>query len=88
MKSCVLSLLRKIETDGAALLSNGRQFHIAGEAQRKARDSIFVKDEHGSSCLSLAEDLSASRNILLVVRDLRYVGSPDSRSSYVKLTIL
>ena len=47
-----LSLLQKIETDGAALISYGRQFHIAGAAQRKARDPIFVRDEHGSSFLS------------------------------------
>ena len=41
--------------------SYGRQFHIAGVAQRKARDSILVWDEHGSSCLPSAEDLSARR---------------------------
>ena len=83
MKWCVLSLLRKIETDDAALMSYGRQFHIAGAAQRKARDPIFVWDEHGSSCLSSAEDLSARRKILLVMRDLGCVGSRDSRSLYV-----
>ena len=83
-----MSLLRKIETDGAALMSYGRQFHIAGEAQRKARDSIFVADEHGSSCLSSTEDLSERRKVLLVIRDLRYVGSPDSRSLYVKVSTL
>ena len=32
----------KIATDGAALMSYGRQFHIAGAAQQKARDLIFV----------------------------------------------
>ena len=55
LKWCVLSLLRKIETDGAALMSYGRQFHIAGAEQRKASDLIFVWDEHGSSCTSSAE---------------------------------
>ena len=34
-----LSLFRKLETDGAALMSYGRQFHIGGAAQRKARES-------------------------------------------------
>ena len=38
-------------------MSYGRQFHIAGAAQRKARDPIFVWDEHVSSYLSSAEDL-------------------------------
>ena len=65
-----MSLLRKLETDGAALMSYGRQFHIAGAAQRKVRDPIFIWDEHGSSCLSSAEDLNARRKILLVIRDL------------------
>ena len=69
-----MSLLRKIETDGAALISYGRQFCIAAAAQRKARDPIFVWDEHGSSFLSSAENLSARRKILLVMRDFRYVG--------------
>ena len=82
-----MSLLRKLETDGAALMSYSRQFHIAGAAQRKARDPIFVWDEHVSSCL-LAEDLNARRKILLVMRDLKYVGSPDSRSLYVKVATL
>ena len=59
-----------METDGAALMSYGRQFHIVGAAQRKARDPLFVWDEHGSSCLSSAEDLSARLKILLVIRDL------------------
>ena len=54
----------------------------------KARDPIFVWDEHGSSCLSSAEDLNARRKILLVIRDLRYVGSLDSRSLYVKVATL
>ena len=76
------------ETDGAALISYGRQFHIAGVAQRKARDPIFVWDEHSSSCLSLTEDLSARQQILLVIRDLRYVRSSDSRSLYVKVATL
>ena len=45
-------------------MSYGRQFHIAGEVQRKARDPIFVCDEHGSSCLSSAEDLNGtSKNL-------------------------
>ena len=67
-------------------MSYGRPFHIVGAAQRKARDQIFVRDEHGSSYLSSAEDVSARRKILLVIRDLRYyVGSPDSRSLYVKV---
>ena len=88
MKLCVLSLLRKIETDGTALMSYGRQFHIAGAAQRKARDPIFVWDKHGSRCLSSAEDLSARRKILLVIWDLRYVGSPDSRSLCIKVAAL
>ena len=83
-----MSLLQKIETDSAALISYGRQFHIAGAAQRKARDPIFVRDEHGSSFLSSAEDLSARRKILLAMRDLRYVGSSDSRSLYVKVATL
>ena len=83
-----MSLLRKIETDGAALMSYGWQFHIVGATQRKARGPIFVWDEHDSSCLSLAEDPSTSRKILLVIRDLRYVGSPDSRSLYVKVATL
>ena len=83
-----MSLRRKIETDGADLMSYGRQFHIAGAAQRKVRDSIFVWDEHGSSCLSSAEDLSARRKILLVIRDLRYAGSPDCRSLYVKVATI
>ena len=61
---------------------------IADATQRKARDPIFVWDEHGSSCLSSAEDLSARRKILLVIRDLRYGGSPDSRSLYVKVATL
>ena len=34
IKMCVLSLLRKIETDDAALISYGRQFHIAGASSR------------------------------------------------------
>ena len=59
----MLSLLRKIETDGAALMSYGRQFHTAGATQRKARVPVFVWDEHGSSCLSSAEDLSARKNL-------------------------
>ena len=63
-----MSLLRKIETDDAALMSYGRQFHIAGAAQRKARDLIFKWDEHGSSCLSSAEDFSTRRKILLVIK--------------------
>ena len=67
-------MLRKIETDGAALMSYGRKFHIAGAAQRKVRDPIFVWHEHGASCLSSAEDLSARRKISHVIRDLRYVG--------------
>ena len=71
-----------------ALISYDRQFHIAGAAQRKARDSIFVWEEHVSSCLSPAEDLSPHRKILLGMRDLRYGGSPDSRSLYVKVAIL
>ena len=83
-----MSLLRKIETDGTALMSYGGQFHIAGAAQRKACYPIFVWDEHSSSCLSSAEDLSARRKILLVIWDLRYVGSPDSRSLYVKVATL
>ena len=70
-------------------MSYGRQFHIVGAAHRKARDPIFVRDEHGSSCLSSVEDLSARRKILLVIGDLRnYVGSPDSRSLYVKVATL
>ena len=80
--------VRKIETGGAALMSYSRQFHIAGTAQRKARDPMFVSDEHGSSCLSSAEDLSARRKILLVMRDLRYAGSPDFKSLYVKMATL
>ena len=52
-------------------MSYGRQFHSAGAAQRKVRDQSFVRDEHGLSCLLLAEDLSARRKILLVIRDLR-----------------
>ena len=32
----------KVETDGAAQTSYDRQFHIAGAAQRKVRDPIFV----------------------------------------------
>ena len=59
-----MSLLRKIETDGAALMSYGRQFHITGVAQRKVHDPIFVWDELRSSCLSLAEDLSARQKNL------------------------
>ena len=58
-----LSLLRKIETNGAALMSYSRQFHISGAAQRKARDPVFIWDEHGSSCLSSAEDVSAQKNL-------------------------
>ena len=54
--------------------------HVADAEQRNARDPIFVWDEHDSSCLSSAEDLSSRRQILLVIRDLRYVGSPNSRS--------
>ena len=77
---------RKMETDGAALMSHGSQFRIAGAAQRKARDPIFVWDEHGSSYPSSAEDLGAGRKILLVMRNLRYVGSPDCR--YVKVATL
>ena len=69
-----MSLLRKLETDGAALISYGRQFHIAGVAQRKARDPIFVWDGRGSSCLSSAEDLSARRKLLLEIRDHRHSG--------------
>ena len=81
-------LLRKLETDGAALMSYGRQLHIASAALRQTHDPIFVWDEHGSSCMSSAEDLSARRTILLVIRDLRYVGSPDSRSLCVKVATL
>ena len=62
-----MSLLRKINTDGAALMSYGRQFHIAGAAQRKACDQAFLRDEHGSSYLLSAEDVSARRKILLVI---------------------
>ena len=62
-----------------ALISYGRQFHIASAPQRKAYDQIFVQGEHGSSCLSLTEYLSIRRKILLVIRDPRYVGSPDSK---------
>ena len=69
-----MSLLRKIETDGAALMSYGRQFHIDGAAQRKARDPIFVWDERGSSCLSSTEDLRTRRKISFVMRALRYIG--------------
>ena len=83
-----MSLLRKLETDGAALMSYGRQFHIVGAAQRKVHDPIFVCDEHGSSCLSSSEELSARQNILLVIRDLRYVGSPDYRTLYIKVATL
>ena len=83
-----MSLLRQIETDGAALMSYGKQFHIAGAAQRNARDPIFVWNEDGSSCLSSAEDLSARRKILLVMRDLRYAGSSDSRSLYVLIVVV
>ena len=83
-----MSPLRKIENDGAVLMSYGRQLHIAGVAQRKARDPIFVWDEHGSICLSSAEDLSACRKILFVMRDLRYVDLPDYRSLYVKVATL
>ena len=82
------SLFRKLETDGAALMSYGRHFHIASVVQRKACDPIFVSDEHGSSCLPSAEDLNACQNILLVIRDLRYIGSPNSRSLYVKVATL
>ena len=57
--NCVWSLLPRIKTDSAALISYGRQFHISGAAQRKAHDPIFVRDEHGSSCLSSADDLRA-----------------------------
>ena len=35
---CVVSLLRKIETEGAALMLWGRKIDISGAAQRKARD--------------------------------------------------
>ena len=35
------------------------------------RRPISVWDEHGSSCLSSTEDLSARRKIFLVIRDLR-----------------
>ena len=69
-------------------MSKGRQFHIAGAAQRKARDPIFVWDEHSSSCLSSVEDISARQKIVLVMRDLRYVGSPDSMSLYIKVATL
>ena len=78
----------KLETDGAALMSYGRQFHIAGAGQRKARDPIFAREEYGSSCLSSTEDLRASRKILLVIRNLKYVGSPDSKSLYIKVATL
>ena len=54
-----MSLRRKLASDGAAVMSYGRQFHIAGAAQRKARDQIFVWDEHGSSCQLSAEDVNA-----------------------------
>ena len=76
------------DRDSAALMSYGRQFHIGDAAQRKVRDSIFVWNEYGSSFLSIAEDLSTRRKILLVIRDLRYVGSPDFRSLYVKVATL
>ena len=69
-------------------MSYVRQFHIAGAAQRKALDPILVRDEHGSNCLSSTKDLSASPTIFLVIRDLIYGGSPDSRSLCVKVTIL
>ena len=84
----LLSLFRKLETEDAALMSYGRQFHIADAAQRKARDPIFVWDEHGSSCLPSAEDLSARRKIFLVIQDLRYFDLPDCRSLYVKVATL
>ena len=32
------------DTDDAALMSYGRQFHIAGAAQRKAHDPIFLRE--------------------------------------------
>ena len=69
-------------------MSYGRQFHNAGAAQRNVRDPIFVRAEHDLSCLLSAEDLSVRRQILLVVRNLRYVGSPDFRSVYVKVATL
>ena len=63
-----------------SVMSYDRQFRIADATQRKACDPICIWDEHGSSCLSSTEDLSARRKILFVMRDLRYVGSPDSRT--------
>ena len=66
----------------------GRQFQIAGAAPRMARDQNLLRDENDSSCLSSAKDLSAHRKILLVIRDFRYVGSPDFRSLYVKVATL
>ena len=48
-----LSLLWKLETNDAALMSYSRQFHTASAAQHKAHDSIFVRDEHGSSFVCL-----------------------------------
>ena len=80
--------LEKTETDGTASISYGRQFHITGAALRKAHDSIFVLDEHGSNFLPSADDVSALRKILYVMRNLRYVGSPDSRSLYVTVATL
>ena len=68
-----MSLLRKIETDTAALMSYGRQFHVAGAAQRKARDPIFVwMNTVRVACHRLK---SPRRKIFLVIRDLRYVNS-------------
>ena len=66
----------------------GRQFQDAGAAQRNACHPIFVREEHGSSCLSSADDLDVCRKTRLVIRNLRYAGSPDSRSFYVKVAIL
>ena len=72
----------------AALMSYGKQFHIAGASQRTALDPIFVRDEQGSSGLSSDEDLSSRRKILLVMQVLRYVGSPNFRSLYVEVATL
>ena len=77
-----------MEINGADLASYDRRFHVAGAAQRNACDPIFMWEIHGLSCLSSADDLNVCRKSWLVILDLKYAGSTDSKSLYVKMVIL
>ena len=83
-----MNLLRKLETDGAALMSYGRQFRIAGPAQREARDPIFVRDEHGSSCLSHDHALTSQICSIRIIDLKKKVQGTDDLSEIGRQTYL